>query len=250
MPLRVFASGSCRILTALSDGRGKIEHFHSDLKLFKEPGHFDRLHNTKQHIQYIEWMFDKIDIPNSALKEFLSSYNNPYRVIGNISTNDRKKRMTSLFDTYDWYIFEICSTVLHKVGNYQVHYDHSKHYRENPKPGQDYAQVVQTDEEVYSDLEILIKMVPTGKPILFQCHFRPNIIYNDESKAIPRREDIYSILTRFCENNKGVYLHDPSELLQKNPTLFDGEYHFTEEGYLANFECIFQKITALNLSPC
>lgn len=248
MPLRIFASGSCRVLTSLFNSHDKIETLHSIVKLFECTPYFGRLHDTKQHIQFIEWIFNRIDIPENILNEFLTSYSITRLncKIDTNSINDKKIQIASLFNTCDFYIFEICSLKLYKVDNYSVHWELTKQYRGTNKSDEHCKQYLQTEEDLYSDLDVLRRLVPLGKPILFQCHFRPNVIYNDSSKTIEKREIIYRVLTRFCENNKDVYLYDPSQLLQRDPSLFDGFDHFTKEGYLANFECIFKKISTLN----
>ena len=89
------------------------------------------------------------------------------------------------------------------------------------------------------DLITLRKMISSNKKILFQIHIRPNIVYNDASKIIKNREIIYNTINKFCENNENTFMHDPSIILQLNNSLFDGDTHFNENGYIENFNYIY-----------
>ena len=75
--------------------------------------------------------------------------------------------------------------------------------------------------------------------ILFQVHFRPNIIYNDANKTIEKREVIYKVINKFCENNENTFIYDPSILIQTNHSLFDGDTHFTYNGNIESFNYIY-----------
>jgi hypothetical protein len=82
-------------------------------------------------------------------------------------------------------------------------------------------------------------LIPANKKLLFQVHFRPNIIYNNTAKTIENREKIYSIISTFCEMNENTFIYDPSILLQANNSLFDGDVHFANNGHLESFNYIY-----------
>jgi hypothetical protein len=126
-------------------------------------------------------------------------------------------------------MFEICSMKIFMRGEYQVHSELTK----------DYVSFTQTDEDLLKDLSILRNLIPLNKKIIFQSHFRPNIIFKDPSKTIKNREIIYNTLKKFCDNkNNNCYCYDPSVILAENNELFDGYTHFNDKGYAANYKFI------------
>ena len=71
---KVFASGSCRLLTTIHNGRDKIIPIHSMFSNFFGVNFLGKLHNTKQHIQFIKFIKDEITLPPDILSKFLTSY--------------------------------------------------------------------------------------------------------------------------------------------------------------------------------
>ena len=71
--MKVFASGSCRLVTSINDGRGKIEPIHSMFHNFVGINFLGKLHNAKQHIQFVRWLKDEMEIPQNILFSFLTS---------------------------------------------------------------------------------------------------------------------------------------------------------------------------------
>jgi hypothetical protein len=149
-----------------------------------------------------------------------------------LDTNPQKVRNIQVdFYNCDYYIFEICSLKLYEKDGYQVVHDLTD----------DYKSTVQSESDLYNDLVVLRNLIPAEKPILFQTHFRPNIIYNDAAKTIEKREIIYDVISRFCNNNTNTYVYDPSIVIEGDHTLFDGDTHFTSDGYLASFNYMYEK---------
>ena len=56
---KIFASGSCRLLTTINNGRNKLIPIHSMYSNFIGTNFLGKFHNTKQHIQFIEWILGK-----------------------------------------------------------------------------------------------------------------------------------------------------------------------------------------------
>jgi hypothetical protein len=226
---KIFTSGSCRLLIAINNDNNKIIPIHSMFRGFVGINFLGKLHNTKQHIQFIKFIKDEIILPNNILNKFLTSYGG---YLGSFSDCEdksllpiKKENIKKQFDECDWYIFEICSLKLYKNNNYQVQYEITN----------DYKCILQTEEELLEDLHIIRKLIPLNKRILFQTHFRPNIIYNDNTKIIDKREIIYNIVNNFCEKSTNTYLYDPSMLIQTNYSLFDGDTHFSDSGHIERF---------------
>lgn len=228
--MKVFASGSCRLLTSISDGRGKITPIHSLNSNFTGTNFLGKLHNVKQHIQFIKFIKGEIELPENILPNFLTSFNTTLKGIDDISLIPFKiSQINEQFNGCDFYIFEICSLKIYTKDNYQVHSEHTTDFKVN----------VQTEQELYDDLSILYNMIPKDKKIIFQTHFRPNIIYNNTSKMITQRTIIYNTILNFCKRHSNTYVHDPSILLKSNKTLYNGDVHFNEKGYIANFNHIY-----------
>ena len=224
----IFSSGSCRILCSLDLLKEKCIHaLGYDFK--HDTNFLGKLHNAKQHIQFINYINDKIDIPSYIMENFLSNYAATRCNFG-ISYAEREYNIKEKFNECTLYIFEICSLKLYEKDGYQVQYELTDNYTTR----------LQTETELYNDLVILRNLIPREKPILFQCHFRPNIIYNDESKKIENREIIYNVLNDFCKNSQNTYLYDPSIVLSQNHSLFDGDTHFNEEGHNENCKYIIE----------
>ena len=228
---KVFASGSCRLVISIHNGRGKIEPIHSMFYNFIGVNFLGKLHNTKQHIQFIKWINDEIQLPQDILNSFLTSYSNANEIEDKQLIPVKKQKIKDAFNSCDYYIFEICSIKLYEKNGYQVQFEHTN----------DYNCVLQSENDLYDDLKILQNLIPKGKKIIFEIHFRPNIIYNDVSKTIDKREIIYNVVNKFCNTNDNAYLHDPSDILKINNSLFDGDTHFTHTGHEVNFNYIYDK---------
>jgi hypothetical protein len=89
-------------------------------------------------------------------------------------------------------MFELCSLKLYKNNGFEVQIELTN----------EYTCILQTKEELLEDLHTLRTLIPNNKKILFQVHFRPNIIYNNPSCKIEKREDIYDVVNSFCEKNE------------------------------------------------
>jgi hypothetical protein len=226
---KVFASGSCRLLTTINDGRGKIEPIHSMFLNFFGINFLGKLHCVKQHIQFIKWILDEIEIPQYILNSFLTSYSERESIEDKSLIPQKKKSIKDAFNDCDYFIFEICSIKNYEKDGYQVQYELTD----------DYIMSVQDEISLYEDLKTLVDLIPKKKQILFQTHFRPNIIHNDDSKTIDKREIIYNILNKFCNENSNTKLYDPSIILINNSSLMDDETHFSPKGYVVNFNYLY-----------
>jgi len=231
--MKIFASGSCRLVTTINNGYNKVVPIHSMFHNFAGINFLGKLHNTKQHIQFIKFIMDEITLPNDILVKFLTSYGG-YR--GNFSECEdksliqlKKENIKNQFDKCDWYLFEICSLKLYKNNGYEVQFEITD----------EYEYILQTEEELWEDLQEIRNLIPINKKILLQVHFRPNIIYNDEKKSIEKREILYNIINKFCEKNENTFIFDPSVILKINNSLFDFDSHFNINGHIECFNYIY-----------
>lgn len=141
----------------------------------------------------------------------------------------KKENIKTYFKFYETYIFEISSIKLYIKDNFYVKYELANNYET----------FVQTKEDLYNDLQILYDFIPICRKIIFQTHFRHNIIYNNNEKLIENREIIYEVVKNFTEKNKNVYHYYPSIIIEQNKNLFDGDTHFTNEGNFIGFEYLY-----------
>jgi len=227
--IKVFSSGSCRLVTTINNGYNKVIPIHSMFDNFIGINFLGKLHNTKQHIQFIKFIKDEIILPDDILPKFLTSYADLCGCEDKSLLPIKKENIKNEFDKCEWYIFEICSLKLYKNNGFEVQYELTN----------EYEYVLQTEEELLEDLNTIRELIPQDKKILFQTHFRPNIIYNDNTKTIEKREIIFNIVNKFCYQNKNTYIYDPSILLQTNNHFFDGDIHFNHFAYIENFNYIY-----------
>ncbi len=227
--MKIFSSGSCRLVTTINNGYAKVIPIHSMFYNFVGMNFLGKLHNTKQHIQFIKFIKDELTIPNDILSKFLTSYSNMNECEDKRLLQLKKHNIKEQFDECEWYLFEICSLKLYKNNGFEVQYELTNEY--------DYR--LQTEEELIEDLQAIRKLIPFNKKILFQCHFRPNIIYNDASKIIEKREIIYNLINKFCQENENTFIYDPSILIRTDHSLFNGYQHFTQRGHIESFNYIY-----------
>jgi len=231
--MKIFSSGSCRLVTTINNGYDKVIPIHSMFNNFFGINFLGKLHNTKQHIQFIKFIKDEIILPDDILSKFLTSYGG---FCGDFSSCEdktllplKKNNIKNQFDECEWYLFEICSLKLYKNNGFEVQFEITNEYN----------YMLQTEEELLEDLQVIRQLIPFNKKILFQVHFRPNIINNDSNKAIEKREVLYNLINKFCEKNENTFIYDPSILIQTNHSLFDGDTHFTHNGYIESFNYIY-----------
>jgi hypothetical protein len=231
--MNVFSSGSCRLVTTINHGYGKIVPIHSMFHNFVGINFLGKLHNTKQHIQFIKFIQDKITIPDHVLSKFLTSYGGCNGSFCGCEDKNllplKKNNIKHNFDNCEWYMFEICSLKLYKYHDFEVQHEITN----------EHICTIQTPEDLLNDLNIIRELIPFNKKILFQVHFRPNIIYDDSSKSIEKREIIYNVVHDFCNTHKNTFIYDPSILLKTDHSLFDGDTHFTQKGHIESFKYIF-----------
>jgi len=119
--MKIFSSGSCRLVTTINNGYGKVVPIHSMFHNFVGINFLGKLHNTKQHIQFIK---DEIILPYDILSKFLTSYGG---YSGNFSSCEdktllplKKDNIKKQFDECEWYLFEICSLKLYKNKGFEI----------------------------------------------------------------------------------------------------------------------------------
>jgi hypothetical protein len=213
--MKVFASGSCRLVTAVNKGNDWVTPIHSMFYNFEGCNFLGKFHNTRQHIQFLKYLRGELDIPPNILSKFLTIRHMPF-----------VENIRSQLDECEWFLFEICSLKLYRNNGFEVQFEHTD----------EYTCSLQTEDDVITDLYTLANMLP-NKKLLIQIHFRPNII-NDAYAPIEKREMIFRAVSKFCAQYENAYMYDPSLLLRTNPYLYDGDTHWTKQGLQESFKCI------------
>jgi hypothetical protein len=243
--MKVFCSGSCRLLSTIKNTK-TIESIHSlEDPYFKGINFLGKFHDTKSHIQFIKFIKGEVELDDENLKNFFTAYNDDkwknIRFFEPINTIPLKiDNLKKEIDNCDIYIFEICSIKTYKYKGAYCQFEQ----KENNDVSQ-YDITIQDEKELLDDLYVLKSFFPEKK-IIFQCHFRPNIIYNDDKKIIKKREFIYNTLKKFCDENNRCFLYDPSILLAQNKNLFDGDTHFNSIGFNESFNFLYNNFLSIN----
>ena len=232
--MKIFSSGSCRLLMSLYNGKDKIDLIHGGGNWFLDVIYLGIIYNVYQHIQFIKWILDDIELPYYVLKRFLNYDDNLKNALKYPSKSKLplyKKIINEQFYDCDWHIFEISSLKRPTLNGFEI-----------KKDSFDQISSVSniSEEELYNSIQTLIDLFPKNKKILFQTHFRLNIIYNDDNKTIPAREIIYNTLMKFSDR-PNVFVYDPSVIFENNQREIFGidEQHFSELGYSKNFQYIY-----------
>ena len=238
--MNIFCSGSCRLLNTISYNNNygcNILHGLKNRNLFGY-NFLGKLHDINAHIQLIKLIRGEIEMELPHLKKFLSIYNNEKWKPTEIDFDSLSESLINLknnIDNCDYYIFEICSIKSYKMNNYYCHHEQFMNNIIDPE-----CEIIIFDEiELSKKINELIDLLP-NKKIIFQCHFRPNIIFNDDSKKIENREIIYNSILKCC--NKNVYVYDPSFIITNNLDLLADENHFSDLGLQKSQEYIFKNL--------
>jgi hypothetical protein len=235
-----FVSGTCRLLKMIGEGVEKIQPlqamFHNDLAGINFLG---KLNTTQQHIQFINFLKGNVEIPSHILKYFLTAYNyekwQRIRSFDNCDTIDGKINfINNHFNESDYFVFEISSIKSYTMEGFHIQYEQ---FDNNCPLGCNFY--IQSKDELINDLNTLIQLVPINKKIIFICHFRPNIIYNNPSLSIANRELIYETLLEISKNNKNIELYDPSIIISQNTDYIVDPEQYSEIGYKKSFDCLY-----------
>lgn len=236
--MKVFASGSCRLLTSIHKC-SQLDLLHSMQHNFIGVNFLGKFHNTQQHIQFIEWLTYKKQLPMDICKQFFTVANDRnLPCSGQKDSVDIETKRKNIFQNWNQiqvFVFEICSMKLYERDGFQLQHElvtNQKHV------------TMQSTDELQQGLYTLIDMLPPNAHVLFQCHFRPQVIQSG-ANAVPNREHIYETLRSVCDSTERAHLHDPSEMLAQDPTLYDRDTHFNHNGHVRHSQIIFKKITDL-----
>lgn len=226
--MKIFCSGSCRMFVGFEEQNNMFDDIvliHSMNSKLKGTNFMGKQHNIKQHIQFIKYIRKDIQLPDHILPRFFTAIRRKHKRI-----LQSCRSLNEQFCECDWYIFEICSIKIHTIDGFQVMEENCRGYA--------YDTAIQTEDELLDDFISLSNLIPENKKILFQVHFRPNIIHDNDAKIIENREIIYRVAKKFCNIRSNTYVHDPSIILKNNLNAYDDDVHFNNNEHKLNFKYI------------
>jgi hypothetical protein len=223
--MKVFASGSCRILTSLSKiNNNNIRCVHTMNKNFIGTNFMGKLHTIKQHLQFIRYLRNELHMSQKDLSYFLTTFNKTR--LPECPRNNplhSKIALTNELNSCDVFIFEISSIkdfIYEKTNHINIEFlDKSINYETK----------IMSYEEIVNDIVILSQYIK--KPIIFLCNFRPQI-YGKQNTPVPNREIIYNACKDGAKKT-GNYFYDPSEIIKahgSNNVMVD-DNHLNDRGH-------------------
>jgi hypothetical protein len=225
--MKLFCSGSCRLLTTIYNGRDKCDPLHSMYYNYVGKNFLGKFNNTKQHIQFIEYILGNIILPDVISDGFFTDCKEKSGHLLEYTENIKRD-----FFNCDVYIFEVCSLKIYNIDGYEVSYQHTNKYK--------YRE--QTEQEIYDDLIKIRSIIPLDKHIVIQGHFRPQIVYGSDHSPIAKREIICNAINHFINDSKNVSLCDPSYFLKDNQDCTDDDIHFNDIGHIKFFDYLYEWI--------
>ena len=222
-----FASGSCRLLGALLDGRGVGQVLHGLTRPHEKgacgPNFLGTLHTSAEHLQFLRWFLRENrrttsgeEMPEAALLHLLRAHedfdhDHPECVSTDL-VEVKRADLGSRFEDADVYFFEISSMKVHRSGPWVVRSPSAADERERTSlfelaEAGGVAKETQTPAELRADLEAL-DLIPRNKTVVLQSHVRPQLL-DPHQAALSSREAIRAILESVVAD------HDPSRRGQR-----------------------------------
>jgi len=231
----IFVSGSCRILQPFSYYYSS-NTIHGMIKNHYGLNHITMCHDINQHLQFIKYLFNNIELNFNNLKYIFDTFAYKYDKELQIKESHVRYELNpeknieflkkSIFKT-DIFIFEICSIKYFIYENYFVRNERCNMCSEYKN----------SKLELLNLLTELLNIITINKKIIFTSHFRPNIYLDNTNinNNIEERNLIHETLTEFCNNNINCIYYDSSEFIKeyniKNNKLIvhDDNWHYKDE---------------------
>ena len=147
-------------------------------------------HNTKEFIQYLNYIKNNIDIPRDLeAKVFRSQFVKAQQ--GKDLLQIDKKKLLQEYSNSKAVVIEICSQKIYKKNNFYIHHlaaDHGDITARAEKPSK--VAKIQSKEELFNDLKT-IKEMTSDKQLLIVSHINP---YN-----FVKREEFIDQISQCCD---------------------------------------------------
>ena len=189
---------------------------------------FHHTHNTKEFIQYIEYIQGNLVIPeNLQSKVFRSQYLRSSR--GEPLLNNNQDTLLKEYSNSTDVIVEICSRKIYQQDGFYLHHlavdsgdakNASENYEGNFQ--------IQTDIELYDDLKRM-KQMTLGKRLIIATHINPY--------KFPKRSLLINTLSKYCQDLE-ICFHNASEIIEINHV--NDANHLNEEGHKIQTQTLHQ----------
>lgn len=214
MKNNIFISTSCRY--------GKLVQ--------PEPYHhlIHHTHNTKEFIQYIEYIKGELEIPSHLQSKVFRSQHLKSRNNQPLIDIDRG-RLLQEYTRSNTVIVEICSVKIYELDGFNLHHlavdggdgcEKSNNYQGNFQ--------IQTDQELHDDLKI-IKQITSDKRLIVATHINP--------LKFPKRSLLINTLSRYCQDLK-IDFHDASKVIGAKDV--SDANHLNEKGHMIQTQTLYR----------
>jgi hypothetical protein len=237
MTIKIFASGSCRLLcgfdTKIQTDVGKqcnsLHHFNIE---FEGGSNFlGKLHTARQHLLLLKFLTKDLSLSKDDQNCLLSmSTNSPWfqQYFSHDKDYSYSKSLTNIRDNLhscQFFMFEVCSMknalhidtylpVTEELEGWRVDLIRSKSKQECKKD--------------ILDLIHYVNMKFNNPKIVLVGHIR-NWIFNKQHAFIADRQEIYELLVEMDSIFENVYYIDPAAFLSNNDLLDD--WHYKPQAY-------------------
>jgi hypothetical protein len=228
MVYKIFASGTCRILSTLYRGKDQVINTHSFCgSEFHGENFLGKQKNSRNHIQFIKVIKNDISLPSDIMNDFFSAFHNEYDVHKRPSNPLQNiVNIRNTFDLCDFYIFEIASLKINTRNNFYVSDENTDNY----------LKFRLSEDELITDLEEIINLIGIDKNIIFINHLRLHKF--NGGPIINNREIIYKVISNITQKYKNVYQYDPTLMIKDNSEYnkyMDDPWHYNSKGYSLQF---------------
>jgi hypothetical protein len=219
-----FTIGTCRTYNLVARDALSHRNYYSNTAL--------------QVLQFLEHAFYIRDLPSDVIEERLME-----------SNEENFDNLLAAFHESNLLFIEI-SSLKDKVDSQGVSHGVWSFVNSNDT----FTCLKATFEELTETLEKIVEILKLYKPdakVVFQCHFRPQIISPENGVVIPNRELIHDALSSFVQKleDPSVAFVDPSKAIELDEEAYvhedDNFTHFTDKGVVIYHHYIEQLIPTL-----
>lgn len=227
--MRVLSSGSCRLLTSLARASvDDVEGFNFMMENFFGPHFLGKLHSAPQHLQFIKFLNEEIDIPKELIPWVFTTYTKHETVpYGKQNGEASLTALRAAIKSIDVFIFEVCTLKTFMIDGVYLHSEFIETSPYLPKPLHIQSQ---GKEDIVKTLLELCAMT-NGKPVILLSHFRPQVYYPGE-QSISARETLFEAMNDIAVKMPNVHVLDPSEWIriQTPGRVLSDSTHFSDIG--------------------
>jgi hypothetical protein len=245
----VFCSGSCRLMTTVSDGRGRLDPVHSMCRNFVGCNFLTKLHTPQQHAQFLRHLAGTAVVPDRCAPHVYTVHN--ARMLSGFP--DHHDPATSLatirrrLPEVDVFMFEVCSLKHFRDVATGVYYQMELLPHAAQHTYEESA--METEQDVAAAVTQLLDLVRDvygeDKHVVLMGALRPHL-YGACERPLVSRETIHQALNALGRPN--VRYVDPTNAVLSAGVpwqhVVQGDHrHWTDHGFHVFFEYLCRFIT-------